>query len=187
MADVIAESGLSAGAVYGYFDSKNALLMAVADEQLGRLGAVLDSYLVTDSDCPPAPPPQVIRDLAEAVAAMKQTPDGDLTVAVVQIWGEAVLGGEVHDIMQPRIAELERRMVRLAGRWRDAGMVAADADPRYTARVLLAMLPGYMLQGLILEPVTPEQFAAGVAAFAGAGTARESTSAGRLGGSTPGR
>ena len=44
MSEVIAESGLSAGAVYGYFASKDALLAALAaiDAQLDKQAPTID-------------------------------------------------------------------------------------------------------------------------------------------------
>ncbi len=38
MSHVIAESGLSAGAVYGYFKGKNEIIKAIADLAIGGLG-----------------------------------------------------------------------------------------------------------------------------------------------------
>ncbi len=165
MSEVIAESGLSAGAVYGYFASKDALLAAVADQQLGGLDAVLDDFLRASTSGPPATPAEVLRALTEVVAAMKHTPDGDLSVAVVQVWGEAVLGGTVRDIMRPRLHEVESRLVLLAERWRAAGLTRPDSDPRHVARVVMALLPGYMLQQLVLDGLPSADFAAGLAAL----------------------
>src|SRR5690349_24128257 len=43
MADIIAESGLSAGAIYGHFESKQQIALAVAQRVLGaRLGELKD-------------------------------------------------------------------------------------------------------------------------------------------------
>lgn len=167
MADVVAESGLSTGAVYGYFDSREALLAAVADKQFGRLGALLDGFLAADPSAPPPGPAEVVRALAEVVDALRSTPEGDLAVVAVQVWGEAVRGGTVAEIMHARIGQLESRLIRVAQRWLDAGVVPAGTDPRHVARVVLAMLPGYLLQSLILGPIPPTDFAAGLAALIG--------------------
>ena len=40
MSDVIRESGLSAGAVYGYFRSKDEILAAIADDALGNVDEI---------------------------------------------------------------------------------------------------------------------------------------------------
>ena len=51
MAEVISESGLSAGAVYGYFATKDELLTAVADSKLGMLNGVFTEMLADGATC----------------------------------------------------------------------------------------------------------------------------------------
>lgn len=159
MGQVIQESGLSAGAVYGYFASKDDLLAAVADSRLGDLEAVLQRALAEPTAQHPA---DVVAALVEQVLTMARHVDGDLTVVVVQIWGQAVLGGEVRGILSPRLHELLGALTEVLRRWRDAGQLRGDADPVLMARVIFAMLPGYMLQRLVLGEVGPADFARGL-------------------------
>lgn len=159
MAQVIEESGLSAGAVYGYFSSKDDLLAAVADSRLGDMDAVLQRALAEPTAQHPA---DVVAALVEQVLTMARHVDGDLTVVVVQIWGQAVLGGQVRGILAPRLRELLGTLTEVLRRWRDAGHLRGDADPVPMARVIFAMLPGYMLQRLVLEEVSPAVFARGL-------------------------
>ncbi len=162
MADVIAESGLSAGAVYGYFASKNDLLVAVAETHLHGLEELVASRLSPD---PPISPADLLELLIEQVRIMADQPEGDLTVVIVQIWGQAVLGGEVCDIMAPRVGLLYDTICDAARCWREHGMIAADADPEAVARVFTSLLPGYMLQRLVLGEIAPADYAAGLRAF----------------------
>ncbi len=159
MAQVIEESGLSAGAVYGYFASKDDLLVAVADARIGDIDAILRYVL----DAPePVHPAYAIQMLIDQMADLSMHPDGDLTVVVVQIWGQAVLGGEVHAILAPRIQGVLTTLTQLVRRWRDAGRLPADADPHAMARVLLSMLPGYLLQRLVVGDIAPNDYAQGL-------------------------
>ncbi len=159
MAQVIEESGLSAGAVYGYFASKDDLLVAVADARIGDMDAILRYVL----DAPePVHPAFAIQMLVDQLADLSRHPDGDLTVVVVQIWGQAVLGGEVHAILAPRIQGVLTTLTQLVRRWRDAGRLPADADPHAMARVLLSMLPGYLLQRLVVGDIAPNDYAQGL-------------------------
>jgi AcrR family transcriptional regulator len=48
MQDVFAEAGLSAGATYRYFRSKEDIVEAIAADMLGRMGAVFDSVVTAD-------------------------------------------------------------------------------------------------------------------------------------------
>ncbi|MFZ1286488.1 MAG: TetR/AcrR family transcriptional regulator [Candidatus Phosphoribacter sp.] len=165
MGDVIAESGLSAGAVYGYFGSKNELLAAVADHNFAGLGGIVAR--AAGDGVPPAP-----ADMLEAMIAglleVAVTEDGDLTIVAVQIWGQAVLGGDIQDLMSPRIHLVLDQLTGLARRWQQAGFVAPDADPESVARVFLALVPGFMLQRLVIGEQSAADFSAGLRALTAA-------------------
>lgn len=147
MAHIIEESGLSAGAVYGYFPSKNAILEAVAQLELAGLGAILRE--AHDGPDPADPVDVLAAFLAHVDREMIHHPAGDLSIVVVQIWGQAALGGEVRDLLAPQIMALVHGMAGVVQRWRDAGHLPQSNDPTMTARALLATLPGFMLQRLI--------------------------------------
>ena len=49
MADVIRESGLSAGAVYPYFRSKDEIIAAIAEKVVAGADAIFDEVLASDS------------------------------------------------------------------------------------------------------------------------------------------
>jgi AcrR family transcriptional regulator len=52
MQDVIREAGLSVGAVYPYFPSKNDLIAALAEQVVGQLGTTFDALA---AEQPPPP------------------------------------------------------------------------------------------------------------------------------------
>src|SRR5690242_18559394 len=54
MADVIAASGLSAGAVYGYFKSKEEIVAAIAEEALSSVDELFEDVLISDEPLSPA-------------------------------------------------------------------------------------------------------------------------------------
>jgi AcrR family transcriptional regulator len=162
MADVIAESGLSAGAVYGYFKSKDQIITALADRSIGTVDEVFHRMLADGQ----APHPAVVleavlRRLLESAVGE----DGDLTLIAVQAWGEAVRGGEIHDLVRPRIAEVREHWVEIARRHQANGGLSPDADPEQVGRALLGLMPGFILQRLLLGEVTPAGYAAGVRAM----------------------
>jgi AcrR family transcriptional regulator len=162
MADVIAESGLSAGAVYGYFRSKDQILTAIADRSIGTVDQVFHDLLADGAAPHPADVLQAALDQLLDVAAQK---DGDLTMIAVQAWGEAVRGGEIHDMVKPRLAGLRDHWVEVARRHQAAGGLGPDADPEQVGRALLGLIPGFILQRLLLGEVTPDGYAAGVRAM----------------------
>jgi len=164
MADVIGESGLSAGAVYGYFKSKNQIITAIADRSIGTVDQVFREMLADGRSPEPA---DVLQAALEQLLEVADQQEGDLTLIAVQAWGEAVRGGEIHDLVQPRIAELRDHWVEVARRRQAAGKLPADADPEQVGRALLGLLPGFILQRLLLGEVTPAGYAAGLRALTG--------------------
>ncbi len=90
MADIIAESGLSAGAIYGHYKSKSDIILDVARRVVGE--RVVDIQRVTESDRL-IPPPVLLRTLVEAMTQEL----GDPTI-VVQLWGEAAVDPRLHEL-----------------------------------------------------------------------------------------
>ncbi|MDQ4084627.1 MAG: TetR/AcrR family transcriptional regulator [Actinomycetota bacterium] len=162
MADVIAESGLSAGAVYGYFRSKNEIIIALADRSIGTVDEVFHRMLADGRSPHPA---EVLEAALQRLLQSAVGEDGDLTLIAVQAWGEAVRGGEIHDLVRPRITELREHWVEIARRHQAAGGLRPDADPEQVGRALLGLMPGFVLQRLLLGEVTPAGYAAGVRAM----------------------
>lgn len=164
MADVIGESGLSAGAVYGYFKSKDEIITAIADRSIGTVGEVFHA-LLADGQAPH--PADVLEAALSRLLEVADTEDGDLTLIAVQAWGEAVRGGEIRDLVRPRITDLREHWVEVARRHQAAGGLQPDADPEQVGRALLGLMPGFILQRLLIGEVTPAGYAAGVRAMLG--------------------
>src|SRR5215468_11284291 len=84
MQDVIAEAGLSVGAVYRYFKSKNEIIEAIAEGYSLQIGGVLEHALAD-------PDRRLIDVMAAALEVIDDNvgPEGALRIAV-QVWAEAV-------------------------------------------------------------------------------------------------
>src|SRR5690349_24415278 len=95
MQDVIKEAGLSVGAFYRYFKSKNELIIAIATAKIGEVTGVIDGLLEDD----PMPPIPVFLDAV--ISQVEASIDADQTVRIaVQIWGEATYDEEVAEIVR---------------------------------------------------------------------------------------
>src|SRR5260370_17032628 len=57
MADLLAEAGLSSGAVYNYFSSKEEMIVAIAEENIGQVISGLRTSPTPPPPAPPTPPP----------------------------------------------------------------------------------------------------------------------------------
>lgn len=162
MAHVIAASGLSAGAVYGYFRSKQDLILAIADQALGYLDLALDDVLSME----PVPSPvDVTRHLTSMIVLRAESAPVDLTRVVVAAWAEAVRDETVRVAVAERIAQLRKRYAGLIQAQQAAGMIDPGADPEQVAKSLFGVMPGFVLQRLVTRDVTAEGYADGYAAL----------------------
>jgi AcrR family transcriptional regulator len=87
IADIAAESGLSAGSIYAHYRNKADLVAAVTREVLDRKGAILQAY--ASQDHPPGPD-ELLARLAGALTAEKAR-------VAVQTWGEATTDPALRD------------------------------------------------------------------------------------------
>ncbi|MBO3743161.1 TetR/AcrR family transcriptional regulator [Actinoplanes flavus] len=167
MADLITESGLSAGAVYSYFRSKEELIAAVADLAHATADDVFGALLADRAT--PSP--------ADAVAAMitaihERLVDGplpgvDITRLGVQVWAEALRNPEVYDRAQWVVRRLRGHCAEVARRWQAAGNLPPGADPDQIGAAMLSLLQGYVLQRLLVPSTDPAGYVDGVAHLLG--------------------
>jgi hypothetical protein len=110
-------------------------------------------------------PADVLQAALDQLLEVAAQDDGDLTLVAVQAWGEAVRGGQIHDMVKPRLTGLHDHWVEVARRHQAAGGLGPDADPEQVGRALLGLIPGFILQRLLLGEVTPDGYAAGLRAM----------------------
>jgi AcrR family transcriptional regulator len=166
MADVIRESGLSAGAVYGYFKSKSEILAAIADDALGNVDEVFGKLLAD----PGLSPVDALRSTLEHVVAIAERPGGDVTRVALQAWAESQRDDAIRQIASSKYATLRGYFADIARRGQENGTIGAGADPEHVAQVMFGLIPGFILQRLILGDVTPDSYADGFAALLDAGS-----------------
>jgi AcrR family transcriptional regulator len=150
MADIIEESGLSAGSVYSHFERKDQLLELVAARVVGdRLDA-----LTAPGEGPPRSPAELVawwlKELEEARVPF---------AALVQIWGEAASDPAMREIVVRRMTIIEDAFAVAAERW----LLAGGGDPvtaRTTARAMLTLCQGHIVRTAILGPQDPAETAA---------------------------
>ncbi|GAA0619062.1 TetR/AcrR family transcriptional regulator [Kribbella sandramycini] len=161
MADLIEVSGLSAGAVYGYFKSKEEIVAAIAEEALGTVENLFDDFVDPQQ---PMSPIDALERLLQHVVSLAERPGGDVTRIALQAWAEALHNPAVMAIAGAKYTDIRGRFELVARRAQAAGILDPDADPRHIAQVLFGLLPGFVLQRLILGDTTPETYTAGLRA-----------------------
>ncbi|MFC9694127.1 TetR/AcrR family transcriptional regulator [Kribbella sp. NPDC056951] len=162
MADVIAASELSAGAVYGYFKSKEEIVAAIAEEALSAVDELFEKVLVTDG---PVHPAMVLERVLNHIAEIADRPGGDVTRIGVQAWAEALRNPVVMEIAGGKYRMLRTRFTEVARRAQSDGTIDAGVDPEHVAQVLFGFVPGFILQRLIIGDVSPETYTAGLRAI----------------------
>jgi AcrR family transcriptional regulator len=162
MAAVIAESGLSAGAVYGYFKGKDELIRATAERAVGTVTGTLHAVATGPGPVSVAGALGVLLQALEALAAQH---DGAFPRVAVQAWAEALRDDQVARLVRAQVESLRSGWREVLERIRRDGGLAADADLDTMAQVVTGMLPGYVLQRLMIGDVDPATYAAALAAL----------------------
>lgn len=160
MSEVIERSGLSSGAIYGYFPSKDDILLAVAEELTADRRSELERIMAA---APVPAPSQMLRILLTTLPEF--TRDGQL---VLQVWAEAARDPRVHEVLIGVLSTLQTSMEQYLTRW-FAQEQRADpaADARAGTRVMGALVQGFLAQSALLEQSDPEAFTRGVAILLG--------------------
>jgi AcrR family transcriptional regulator len=146
MADIIAASGLSAGAIYGHYSSKEELFFAAAHQILSARSLELDELR---ADHGPLAPGEIIAALIDGMRREALTPN-----LFLQVWAEAAIDPSLRELVHRFLAPLRQLLISLVGEWAAAnpGTAGADADAyaRRVVPVLMGLAPGFMVQRAIL-------------------------------------
>ncbi|MGP4112170.1 TetR/AcrR family transcriptional regulator [Streptomyces sp. 4N509B] len=139
MQDVLAETGLSAGAVYRYFPSKDAMILEIAHSVLD----VVHSAFEEASHSPKPPPPdEILLEVVERLTAHFAHPPQ----MVLQVWAETFRNPELAALLDTFIDRVVTAWARIVGTYQARGEMAADLPPEHVARTLIACCQGFMVQ-----------------------------------------
>lgn len=161
MADIFTEAGLSAGAVYGYFKSKDEIIAAIAEHVIGNVTAMLEPIVGQ------APPPRLheaIRDGLRTAEHLAFGPDGFARLAP-QVWAESLRSPRLAAVVNERYLGIHELMTRLVSAEQAAGHISSDTEPAEVAKVLVGAIMGYIVQRVLIDNVRPDSYAAGLAAM----------------------
>ncbi|MGW7692711.1 TetR/AcrR family transcriptional regulator [Streptomyces asiaticus] len=150
MPDIAAEAGVSAGAPYRYFTSKEEIVLAIAGDAFRLIFEPVER-LADSTDAP---------GVAELVAAALDTISGEtvrdaaghpvavdeLLRCVVQVWSEVLRNDEVRGLAAEGFEKVRASIADALRRGRAAGAVPAAVDPDRGARVVMGLLHGFLLQ-----------------------------------------
>jgi AcrR family transcriptional regulator len=151
MADLLAEAGLSSGAVYNYFSSKEEMILAIAEENIGQVISVLrESATGAHRDSPGAALANVV-DLIRA-----RHIDNEFAAMSVMVWSEAIR----NPALAAQLTALrDEARSYFAGLATDIGL-PEGISAQSLATILASIVPGFILQLAVFGSDAAENLAA---------------------------
>ena len=153
IADIVAESGLSTGAIYSHFTNKAELARYI----VGRYLIIRLDELEADGLAGVVVPP---RETLRAMLGVF-TDTGLSPGLVVQFWGEAMVDGDLKAEMTRTAAKLGHALSTAVLPWaraRTDSEAEAAALSGQTARTLIALAQGYMANAAVFGRRDPAEY-----------------------------
>ena len=160
MDDIVRESGLSAGAVYTYFRSKDDLILEVGTLKVAGLRSTIDALGATD---PLPSPAEVVTALVERVAELTDVDGLDMSRIIVAGWAEMPRNAALREVVQGAYGHFRASAAGFVTRWRDAGQADPGIDPDEAAPAIVSLVLGFIVQRAVLGGVDPQAYARGAA------------------------
>lgn len=145
--DIATRAGLSVGAIYRYFPSKSAIMLALMEERLGRAPELLQRLTAGSGD----PWEQLTRAVDVFVRAVRiRHPESTRLLLVA--FAEALQDREVQQGLRARFAGLQEFLAEVIRRGVDSGRFRPGVDPAGVAALLLCAADGATIYASIDTP-----------------------------------
>jgi AcrR family transcriptional regulator len=155
--DVFAEVNLSAGCVYNYFRSKEDLVLAIAEERHHDEQQAI-AHASSGED-----PIEGLRSIAQRFADNYLKEHGlERRHIAIQTWAEAVQNRAILRAVVAGFEEPKTQVAKLIRRGQALGQLSRAVEAEATARAMIAMFHGFILQKLWEPDLDP---AAGLLVF----------------------
>lgn len=141
MQDLFDETGLSSGAVYRYFASKDAMIIAIAEQNIRDVIALAHDLATQQSGTSIG---ETIARVVETVQA-KHAAD-DIGALAIQVWAECMRNPALADQFAGLMRQVQDELAVAVAAQQRRGEVSADAPAEAVAAVLLAIVPGVLVQ-----------------------------------------
>jgi AcrR family transcriptional regulator len=139
--DIVRDSGISQGTFYLYFETKDDVIAALADDR-SQGDALVNAIAQAEAD--PVAGLTVLFDLHGRTLADGQRAD-ERRVAI-QGWAEALRNPGIRQRVIANTSRVQDEIARLVERGQLTGQFRADAQPRGVALALVALFRGLTLQ-----------------------------------------
>ena len=162
MEQIIAESGLSASAMYRYFAGKDDIIVAAIGSSLSRLGQLLEPILEAPQQ---RSVPALLQQVTAAIQSFSERPGFNLCRIALHGWSEAQRNERLRGLMRDFYAAFRDRLADRVRRWQAEGEVDAAAEPADVAQTLLSLLLGFVVQSAIVHDADPQAHQRGLQAM----------------------
>lgn len=162
VSDIIAESGLSAGAIYGHYKSKDDLIASAVGELMAHW---MEDVERARAPRPLLPPGELVRTIVSG--ALREA--GSLSV-LIQVWAQAA-GDPDHGLPSGDVIVTLRGIMRdYLVDWysEELGFSRADATrcAERFAHVYLGLIQGYIVQTSLIADFDGDAYLASISALA---------------------
>ena len=165
---IIARSGLSTGAVYRYFKGKDEIIGAAITTAAREIGAAVAPILTSPV---PGPPSELVEKLLAAWVSYSHSGVGaaagtDRMPAALHGWSHAQTDPELKAALRAGLRGFRELCAPLVKQWQTDGVVAASADPRAMAQLILSIWLGFVAQRSLTGDADVQAHADALAALA---------------------
>lgn len=161
MEEIIAESGLSASAMYRYFSGKEDIIHTAIGVSLQGLTAGLQP-LFADATLGPA---AFVGRLLSDIERFAARPGFNLLPIGVHGWSEAQRDERVRGLIAGYYGQFRRMLVARVEDWKRTGDIDPDIAPADAAEALQSLILGYIVQTTITRDVSADAHARAVRAL----------------------
>jgi TetR/AcrR family transcriptional regulator, transcriptional repressor of aconitase len=147
MQDLFAEAGLSSGAVYRYFASKDEMIMAIAEENSREVLAMMHAAA---AEHPGRSAGAALADALEIVLA-RHAQDGLGGMALL-VWAEALRSPGIAAQFRDLFARLRADLAAVVRDHQRGGELPGGVSAEAVATILLSVVPGCILQLALIGP-----------------------------------
>ena len=146
MTDLFAESGLSSGAFYSYFAGKDELIIAIAQENFHDVVAMIHTIAQEGAG-------SIGDALAHAIEVIDaKNAEAGFGGMAVQVWAEALRDPRLAAEFATLLEGVHEAIAVVVRRHQEAGTFDANVSATAFSRILVGVVPGYILQVALLGP-----------------------------------
>ena len=158
MQDIQREAGLSAGAIYLYFKSKQELILAIAQDILGTVGSFIPDAAQTEGS---------IVEFSELVSAFlewaeEMDREHALFPIALMVWSEATRDASMLDALRSSFDALIGKLRGVIERYQARGLLDPDADPLALTMATLGWVQGFIVQRTLFDRDIRERYIEGL-------------------------